>query len=147
MTKMTWFYKDRPFTSEMIKDYQGFVYVITNLDTQKRYIGKKNFIKKRTLKALKGKKRKRKVYSESDWKDYYGSSDAVSKILLESGPETFEREILYLSMSKGEMSYVELYYQVVTGALLSDDYYNGIISCRINHRHIKNIDVEKLKKI
>jgi hypothetical protein len=147
MTKMTWFYENQPFTSEMIKEYQGFVYLITNLDTQKRYIGKKNFIKKRTLKALKGKKRRRKVYLESDWKEYYGSSDAVNKILLESGPEVFKREILHLCMSKGEMSYVELYYQVQTGALFSDEYYNGIISCRINHRHVKNLDIKTLKKI
>jgi hypothetical protein len=140
-------YNEHEFTSEMIKDYQGFVYLITNLDTQKRYIGKKNFIKKRTLKALKGKKRRRKVFSESDWKEYYGSSDAVNEILLESGPEVFKREILHLCMSKGEMSYVELYYQVQTGALFSDEYYNGIISCRINHRHVKNLDIKSLKKI
>ena len=144
---MSWTYNKGEFTSEMIKEYQGFVYLITNLNTQKRYIGKKNFVKKRTLKALKGKKRRRKVFSESDWKEYYGSSDAVNTHLLESGPEIFKREILHLCMSKGEMSYVELYYQVVTGALLSDEYYNGIISCRINHRHVKNLDVKKLKKI
>ena len=38
-----WAYNDIEFTSEMISDYVGFVYVITNLINKKKYVGKKIF--------------------------------------------------------------------------------------------------------
>jgi len=67
-----WYYKGEEFTSEMIGDYIGFVYCITDLSTSKKYIGKKNFKSTRKLKPLKGKTRKRTVVKESDWKSYFG---------------------------------------------------------------------------
>jgi len=68
---MTWFYKDKEFLSEDIKEYQGFVYCITFTDNNKKYIGKKFFYSTKS-KIVKGKKKKIKL--ESDWKDYYSSS-------------------------------------------------------------------------
>ena len=76
-----WNYGDVEFTSQMIKEYVGFVYVITYLSNKKRYVGKKLFKSTRRLAPLKGKTRKRKVVKESDWKDYFGSSEEVKLIL------------------------------------------------------------------
>ena len=64
-----WTFNDKPFTSEDIKLYVGFVYLITELDTDKKYIGRKYFYQ---LRKTKGKSKR--VRSESDWKKYYGSS-------------------------------------------------------------------------
>ena len=102
-----WYYRDDEFTSEMIGDYVGFVYVITDLNNKKKYVGKKLFNSTRRLAPLKGKTRKRKVTKESDWQDYFGSSDEVKMIVEENGRDSFYREILHLCNSKGEMSYLE----------------------------------------
>ena len=136
---MTWYYKGEEFTSEMIGDYIGFVYCITDLSTSKKYIGKKNFKSTRKLKPLKGKTRKRTVIKESDWKSYFGSSDVVKTLLEEHGEGNFHREILHLCTFKGELSYMELKEQMDREVLLSDDYLNGIIQVRINQSHVKSL--------
>lgn len=137
-----WAYNDIEFTSEMISDYVGFVYVITNLINKKKYVGKKIFQSKRTLPPLKGKTRKRKVVKESDWMSYYGSSEEVKCLVEEQGPEVFHREILHLCKSKGEMSYLELYEQITREVLLSDEYYNGIIQAKIHRSHVRSLKDE-----
>lgn len=139
-----WYYKGEEFTSEMIGDYIGFVYVITHLSNNKKYVGKKLLMSKRKLPPLKGKTRKRTVVKESDWQDYFGSSDEVKALVEEQGRENFHREILHLCMSKGELSYMELYEQVMRHALLSDEYYNGICQAKIHRSHVKNINPDDL---
>jgi hypothetical protein len=137
-----WAYNDIEFTSEMISDYVGFVYVITNLINKKKYVGKKIFQSKRTLPPLKGKTRKRKVVKESDWMSYYGSSEEVKLLVEEQGSDAFHREILHLCKSKGEMSYLELYEQITRKVLLSDEYYNGIIQAKIHRSHVRSLKSE-----
>ena len=83
-----WIYEGRPFTSDDIGDYYGFVYRITNTNSGKSYIGRKYFVQKR-----KPKGGKRKVTSESDWKRYYGSSDDLKRDIREIGKDSFRREI------------------------------------------------------
>lgn len=134
-----WLYNRSEFTSEMIGDYVGFVYVITDVSNGKKYVGKKLFRSKTKLPPLKGKTRKRTVIKESDWKDYFGSSDEVKSLLEQKGPENFIREMLHLCNSKGEMSYLEAKEQFDREVLLSDDYYNGIINCKIHRTHVKNL--------
>ena len=134
-----WYYRGDEFTSEMIGDYVGFVYVITNLNNKKKYVGKKLFNSTRRLAPLKGKTRKRKVVKESDWQDYFGSSDEVKTIVEENGRESFHREILHLCNSKGEMSYLEAQEQFDRKVLLSDEYYNGIINCKIHRTHVRGL--------
>ena len=134
-----WHYSDAEFTSEMIQEYVGFVYVITNLTNKKKYVGKKNFYSRRTLPPLKGKTRKRKIVKESDWMDYYGSSEEVKLLVEEQGPKAFHREIIHLSRTKGEMSYMEAKEQFNREVLLSDEYYNGIINCKIHRTHVKGL--------
>lgn len=135
-----WYYNDELFDPDPadIKDYAGFVYIITD-NTGKMYVGKKTFWSKKTLPPLKGKTRKRHSVIESNWKDYYGSSDTVNQLLAEHGPGVFRRDILHLCRSKGEMGYLEAKEQFDRHVLLDDRYYNGIINCKIHRSHIKGL--------
>lgn len=123
----------------MPEDYVGFVYIITQLDTDKKYVGKKLFWSKKTLPPLKGKIRKRRKIVESDWKDYFGSSELVKRLLLENGRGAFRRNILHLCKSKGEMGYLEAQEQFDRNVLLDDSYLNGIINCKIHRNHVKSL--------
>lgn len=134
-----WLYVGEEFTSEMIGEYIGFVYVITDLRNNKKYVGKKLFSSTKRLPPLKGKSRKRTVIKESDWQDYFGSSEDVKALVEEHGRETFKREIIHLCKAKGEMSYLEAKEQFDRNVLLSDEYYNGIINCKIHRTHVKNL--------
>jgi hypothetical protein len=131
-----WTYEDKPFTSEDIGDYIGFVYLLTD-PKGKKYVGKKLFVSKRKLPPLKGKTRRRTKISESDWKNYYGSSEEVQN-LIESDIH-FKREILHLCKTKGELSYMELVEQIERKVLLKNDYYNGIIQVKIHASHVRNL--------
>lgn len=134
-----WTYQGSTFTSEDIKDYYGFVYRITNLSNNKKYIGKKFFWNKRRLPPLKGRKNKRNKLVESDWKQYYGSSEEVKNLVEETGHENFKREILFLCRSKGECTYVEAKLQFDYSVLLSDEYYNEFVGCKIHSAHVKQM--------
>jgi hypothetical protein len=134
-----WLRDDVEFTSDMIGDYVGFVYIITDLTNNKKYVGKKLFESKRTLPPLKGKTRKRKVTKESDWMSYYGSSEELMLLVEANGADSFKREILHLCHSRGEMSYLEAKEQFDRGVLLSNDYYNGIIQVKIHKSHVKRL--------
>ena len=134
-----WYYEGEEFTSEMIGDYIGFVYMITDKSNDKKYVGKKLFKSKRRLPPLKGKSRRRTKVIESDWQEYYGSSEEVKQMVEEKGADNFHREILYLCYSKGELGYLEAKYQFEHDVLLRDDYYNGIIQCKIHRSHIKRL--------
>ena len=131
-----WYYNDNVFETTP-EEYQGFVYEITELDTNKKYIGKKNFWKPKTLPITKTRKRRIRTRVESDWTKYYGSSNEVCKLVEERGTIKFRREILRLCKTKGEMSYYEAKMQFDNDVLLSDDYYNEFIGCKIHSRHIK----------
>ena len=97
-----WMYEGKPFTSDDIGDYYGFVYRITNTNNRKSYIGRKYFVQKR-----KPKGGKRKVTSESDWKRYYGSSDELKRDIKTLGRDYFKREILSLHTTHGKVNYEE----------------------------------------
>lgn len=127
---MIWTYQHQS-VEDIPEGYIGFVYLITNLQTGQKYIGKKLAQFKKTRPPLKGKKLKRRSVVESDWRDYWGSSDRLNADVQQLGPENFTREILYYCTSKAEMSYIEAREQFDRRVLESDDYYNGIINCRI----------------
>lgn len=131
-----WYYGDKEFTSDMIGDYVGYVYCITDKTNNKKYIGKKNFWSTRRLKPLKGQKRKRIKKMESDWMNYYGSNEEVKLLLEESGPDRFHREILRLCKTKGDMSYYEMKEQIDREVLFSEEYYNEFIGGKIHSRHL-----------
>lgn len=125
------------------EDCVGFVYEITNLTNNRKYIGKKlaKFSKTayKTVVLKNGTKKKKKIKSkiDSDWMTYYGSSLELSKDIVLLGADNFIREILFYCKSKAECSYVEAREQFAHKVLESDDYYNGQISCRIHGSHVK----------
>lgn len=131
-----WLYENREY-DETPEEYQGFVYEIEELSTGKKYIGKKNFWRPKIL--PKNSKRTRRVRTrvESDWKNYFGSSKEVQALVESNGIENYKREILRLCKTKGEMSYYEAKLQFENDVLLSDDYYNEFIGCKIHSRHLK----------
>lgn len=134
-----WYYNGEEFTSEMIGDYVGFVYIITDLSNNKKYVGKKTLISKRRLPPLKGKTRRRIKIVESDWQNYFGSSEEVKILVEDRGRDQFKREILHLCKGKGEMSYLELKEQVDRRVLFSDEYYNEFIGCKIHSKHVSSL--------
>ena len=83
-----WYFEGTPFLSEDIDDNFGFVYLITNLTNNRQYIGRKYFWKFRTPKG-----KKRKVKSESDWKNYYGSCPELKEDIQRVGRQNFSRTI------------------------------------------------------
>lgn len=123
---------------EYLEQFVGFVYLITELDTGKMYVGKKNFWSTRRLPPLKGKKRKRVVRKQSDWREYYGSNETLKTLVEEKGGDKYKREILKLCTSKGDLSYEELLEQVRRDVLRDDKYYNGIIQVRISSSHLRS---------
>lgn len=134
-----WVHNGVKFTSEHIDDNYGFVYMITDLTNNKKYIGKKFFWNKKTLAPLKGKKNKRNKIVESDWQNYFGSNEQLKQLVEEQGHERFHREILVLCKSKGECSYIEAKLQFEHEVLLKDDYYNEFIGCRIHSKHVSTL--------
>jgi len=139
---MTWLFESQEIT-EIPEEYAGFVYVITNRLTGRKYIGKKlsKFSKTtyRTVRLKNGNKKRKKIRGkiESDWQDYYGSNDELNRDVEQLGTENFTREILYLCRSKAECSYVEAREQFARRVLESDEYYNGHIQVRVHGSHIK----------
>lgn len=130
-----WTYNENLFDGD-ITNYAGFVYIITNKINGKQYIGKKLFWSSKRKQVNK----KRKSYKvESDWKEYWSSSDEVKSDVHTLGPENFKREIIHLCKTKGDLSYLELYEQVTRNVLFNENFYNGIIQCRVHHSHVKGL--------
>lgn len=95
----------------------GFVYCITNIITNQRYVGKKVFISKRTLPPLSGKKRKRRVIKDSDWKTYTSSSTYIKEAIDEYGMDNFKFEILEMFDNRSSMNFAELKLQIFWNVL------------------------------
>ena len=121
------------------KDWYGFVYVITNRATGKKYIGKKFFWRAKTLPITKTRKRRKKLKVESDWREYFGSNKHLQKDVALMGMNCFYREMIHLCKTKGECGYLEAKEQFENDVLLREDFYNGIISCRIGSQSVKNL--------
>jgi hypothetical protein len=137
-----WFYLNSEIT-ELPENIVGFVYQITNLTNNRKYIGKKlaKFTKTKTrvVKLKSGEKRKKKIRTkeDSDWREYWSSSEELKKDVEKLGEQNFRREILHFCNSKGMLSYMELKEQMENRVLETDGWYNGIIQVRIHKNHIK----------
>ena len=129
-----WIFQNEEFESEKIEDNIGFVYLITSRIDNRKYIGKKLFISKRT-KSIKGVKKKVKL--ESDWKKYYGSNKELVEDVKTNGSENYDRKILHLCKTKGTANYLELKEQILHDDLTDRAFYNDWIMCKIHRSHIK----------
>ena len=130
-----WSYNGSLFTEEDVGNSYGFVYEIVNLTNNRRYIGKKFFTKAGT-RQIKGKKKK--VRLSSGWENYWSSSDELKADVKRLGDDNFTRTILYLCKSRSECSYRETKEIFIRDALLTDDYYNKWVSCKIHKAHVIN---------
>lgn len=139
---MSWLFEST-LVESLPEDCVGFVYLITNTVSGRKYIGKKlaKFAKTtyKVVKLKNGNKKKKKIRSkiDSDWLTYYGSNDELNRDIQTLGQENFKREILYYCTSKAQCSYIEAREQFRHQVLESDAYYNGQISVRVHGSHIK----------
>jgi len=131
ITKTPGYMKGKPFTTDDINGFFGYVYRIINLQDGREYIGRKYFWKFRTPKG-----KKRKVKSESDWKKYYGSCPELKEEIQQLGRQNFSRTILSLHKTAGKTNYEETKQLFTKGVLTEqlDDgtpkYYNSNILSR-----------------
>jgi hypothetical protein len=140
-----WLYEGKPYDptfEEIPPEYVGFVYRITDTETGEKYIGQKRFHRTKTLPITKTRKRRKKTLVESDWRSYYSSSEVIKEKVTAGLSDRYKREILRFGYSKGDLSYLETVEQIEKGVLFDPTYLNGIINCRIHHKHIS----EKLKE-
>ncbi len=116
----------------------GFIYKITQVDTNKVYIGKKSLYHNKKHKLTKkqlaeqpvtrGRKSTHEIIqSESDWKTYYGSSKELIADIKQFGKEKFRREIIYIAKSKKHLTYLELKAQFEYDVLEINSYNDNIL--------------------
>jgi hypothetical protein len=138
---MSWTYQGE-IVAELPEDCVGFVYIITNTVSGRKYIGKKlakfSKTKYKTVKLKNGTKKRKRIKTKinSDWQDYYGSSDELLADVATLGKNKFTREILHYCGSKALTSYLEAKEQFDRKVLESNEYYNGHIRVRVHGSHI-----------
>ena len=128
---MQWTYNGKT-VKELPEWVAGFVYEITNTKNGRKYIGKKLAKFRRSRRPLKGRINKRRYTVESDWQDYFGSSNALLEDVEKHGKQNFKREILFYCKNRGECNYVEAREQFARKVLETDRYYNGHIRVRVH---------------
>lgn len=128
-----WEFNGKPFDTEDIQNFVGFVYCIESLIDGKLYIGRKYFYSKRKPKGA-----SRRVKKESDWKKYYGSSKILKDLVEEHGKENFRRVIISLHITEGDCNYEEVRQQFLHNVLEEDKYINENINGKW-HRKPKHI--------
>lgn len=114
-----------------IDDYYGYVYMTTNLEKGRRYIGKKAFhhtqnkkLSKKEIAALPTQRgrvpSKKKIIKESDWKTYYGSADETKQWAKTTPKDKLVRTVICLCKSSKELTYYETKYLFQYDVLADD---------------------------
>ena len=126
-------------------EFEAFVYMITNTQTKKRYIGFKKFYSSK-IKVIKHRKHKIKV--QSNWATYWSSSDSLAIEIEKYGKGAYIREIVALCPNSAIGKFVELEEQLKRKVLTdnADLYYNGIVNVRINQNHLRRYNEVKWHK-
>jgi hypothetical protein len=138
-----WEYQGKTITEANIPAKAiGFLYIIQQLSTGRKYIGKKllTFAKTKTV-----NKKKIKYRAESDWKDYWSSSPTLLELINEHGHDDFRRIILCFACSRSELNYYEESAQYRLGVLESDKWINSNIRSRIFKKNIIKLDMHNFK--
>lgn len=138
---MTWLFQGT-IIETLPEDCVGFVYLITNNTSGKKYIGKKlakfSKVSYKVVKLKNGSKKRKRIKSkiDSDWLTYYGSNNQLNEDVKTLGTDKFTREILQFCKSKSECSYIEAKLQFENRVLESADWYNNYIQVRVHGSHI-----------
>jgi len=141
-----WYYKDTQINSINdipIENSIGFIYCITHKETGKFYIGKKNLqsitnkklgkkeikLQEQETKNIRGRKpTKKTVIAESNWLIYTGSCIELNNLIKKEGRDNFIFEILKFCISKKQLSYNEIKYQILNECLeYPENTWNGNI--------------------
>ena len=133
---MSWLYKGKVLEDDDIPaKAQGFIYLITYLPTNQKYIGRKLLTK-----AHRRQKNKKVIRTrvESDWREYWSSSPEVKQLVEEKGADNFVREILMFADTKGQLNYLEEKFLYCVGALESEVWLNSNIRSKMYKRNILN---------
>jgi len=153
-----WIYKNEIVT-EIPDDVEGFIYIITNNVTGRKYIGRK-YVKSTKRKPLtakqkrEGKVRRTRVTTESNWRTYTGSNKNMNSDIKELGKDKFTFEIITYARTKAQINYLEMFMQFITHSIIKNDYYNDTIGsnkfttmiltglhesiCKIDEKYITN---------
>jgi hypothetical protein len=82
----------------------GYIYVITNLTNNKKYVGKKKIVK--------------------NHENYFGSSKYLKEDIAKLGKNNFKKEIIEYCLDAKELELREIYYQKLWNVRESKDWYN-----------------------
>jgi len=106
-----WQYQGDTITSieQMPENSIGFIYIITNTEEEKIYVGKKH------------------MYKGKNWLNYYGSSKELIEDIKLKGKETFRREIIKFCNTNIALTYYEVYYQMGYKVLTTNSYNKNIL--------------------
>jgi hypothetical protein len=131
-----WLYKGKELKDSDIPEKAiGFLYLITNLDNGKWYIGRK-LLTMAATKTVAGKKKK--LRKDSGWRNYWSSSPELTALVEEVGEDKFKREVLVWCYGKAEMSYGEEKLLYALGALETDQCYNSNIRSKQYRKWVNN---------
>lgn len=118
------------------EQWYGFCYRIINNVTKQEYLGKKQ-LKSRNRVKVAGRKNRKIVFRNTNWKKYTSSSKRINEEIEEHGIERFTFIIISLHETKGSLVYNEIVLQITENVMrekLPDGtrkYYNGnIASCK-----------------
>ena len=130
---MEWKYNEEDFI-EVPKEMEGFVYLITNLTNNKKYVGKKHFWTRQ-----KDRKTGRRKKKESDWRNYMSSCDLLKEDIKNLGEDKFLKKILHLCPHKKSMSFYETMEQFKRDVIFREDYYNTNVEGKFFSSEVENI--------
>jgi hypothetical protein len=134
---MNWLYEYVPLRDDFTTNDYGFIYKITNLESNKFYIGRKSFVHNKKKKLTKkeiaeqtgpGRRSTTKVEQiDSGWRKYWGSSKELLADVKLLGEDKFEREILKFCPTKKQLTFYEINYQMKYNVLEVDSYNDNIL--------------------
>jgi hypothetical protein len=111
----------------------GFVYRISDLESGRKYIGRKYLTAAKTTAKRILKKdgtrttKKKKTRVESDWQKYMGSCKPLLEEISRKGKDKFKFEILAFGFTKGQVNFMECWIQMRCNVIIDDAYYNDAI--------------------